>query len=81
VEAHEGHAVVDEKLGTLVGKIVHRLDYVTLEHHHRIEGRPSSLRAVGINKRRDQIGEKTSRRREKRYLLRSSSSLTGTSSI
>ncbi len=55
-EAHERHAIVDEKLGALVREIVHCLDDEDFEHHHRIEGRPSTLRAIGITERRDEIG-------------------------
>ena len=40
---HERQAVVDQKLGTLVGEGVRRLNHQDLEHHHGVERRPAAL--------------------------------------
>jgi hypothetical protein len=54
-EAHERQPVVDQELGSVVGKVVRRLDHQHLEHHHRIERRPPALRPIAIAERRGQV--------------------------
>src|SRR5947209_10630688 len=53
---HERQAVVDQKLGTLVGEGVRRLNHQDLEHHHRVERRPAALRPVRVGQRPHQLG-------------------------
>jgi len=65
-------AVVDQKLGTLVGEAVGRLDHQDLEHHHRVERRPAALRAVRVGQRPRQLGPENleiGRRRESQQLI------------
>jgi len=65
-ESHERKPVVDEKLGALVGQAVGGMDHQHLEHHHRIERRPPTLRAIRIGQRPRQFGPERLDRRPSR---------------
>ena len=69
---HERQAVIDQKLGALVGEGVRRLNHQDLEHHHRVERRSAALRTVRVGQRPRQLGPEhveIHRRREGQQLI------------
>jgi hypothetical protein len=55
-EAHERQAIIDQELGTLVRQVVGGLDDQHLEHHHRVERRPTATRTIRIGQCASQLG-------------------------